>query len=28
VVAQGSAAELRGTMLDDAYLGAVPAVVN
>ena len=28
VVAQGKAAELRGAMLDDAYLGAVPAVVN
>jgi ABC-type branched-subunit amino acid transport system ATPase component len=28
VVAQGRAAELRGAMLDDAYLGAVPAVVN
>jgi ABC-type branched-subunit amino acid transport system ATPase component len=28
VVAQGNAAELRGAMLDDAYLGAVPAVVN
>jgi len=28
VVAQGEAAELRGAMLDDAYLGAVPAVVD
>ena len=28
VVAQGSPAELRGAMLDDAYLGALPAVVN
>jgi branched-chain amino acid transport system ATP-binding protein len=28
VVAQGKAAELRGAMLDDAYLGAVPTVVN
>jgi branched-chain amino acid transport system ATP-binding protein len=28
VVAQGKAAELRGAMLDDAYLGAVPAVVK
>jgi branched-chain amino acid transport system ATP-binding protein len=28
VVAQGNAVELRGAMLDDAYLGAVPAVVN
>jgi branched-chain amino acid transport system ATP-binding protein len=28
VVAQGNAAELRGAMLDDAYLGAVPEVVN
>jgi branched-chain amino acid transport system ATP-binding protein len=28
VVAQGNAAELRGAMLDDAYLGAAPAVVN
>jgi branched-chain amino acid transport system ATP-binding protein len=28
VVAQGRATELRGAMLDDAYLGALPAVVN
>jgi branched-chain amino acid transport system ATP-binding protein len=28
VVAQGSAAELRGTMLDDTYLGAHPSAVN
>jgi branched-chain amino acid transport system ATP-binding protein len=28
VVAQGSASELRGAMLDDAYLGAPPAAVN
>jgi ABC-type branched-subunit amino acid transport system ATPase component/ABC-type branched-subunit amino acid transport system permease subunit len=28
VVAQGRAAELRGAMLDDAYLGALPAAVN
>jgi ABC-type branched-subunit amino acid transport system ATPase component/ABC-type branched-subunit amino acid transport system permease subunit len=28
VVAEGAAAGLRGTMLDDAYLGALPAVVN
>jgi ABC-type branched-subunit amino acid transport system ATPase component len=28
VVAQGRAAELRGATLDDAYLGALPAVVN
>jgi branched-chain amino acid transport system ATP-binding protein len=28
VVAEGKAFELRGAMLDDAYLGAVPAVVN
>jgi hypothetical protein len=28
VVAQGKAAELRGAMLDEAYLGVVPAVVN
>jgi branched-chain amino acid transport system ATP-binding protein len=28
VLAQGRAAELRGAMLDDAYLGALPAVVN
>jgi branched-chain amino acid transport system ATP-binding protein len=28
VVAQGRAAELRGAMLDDAYLGAFPAAVN
>jgi branched-chain amino acid transport system ATP-binding protein len=28
VVAQGSAAELRDTMLDDTYLGAQPAAVN
>jgi branched-chain amino acid transport system ATP-binding protein len=28
VVAQGKASELRGAMLDDAYLGAVPVVVN
>jgi ABC-type branched-subunit amino acid transport system ATPase component/ABC-type branched-subunit amino acid transport system permease subunit len=28
VVTQGSAAELRDAMLDDAYLGAQPAVVN
>jgi ABC-type branched-subunit amino acid transport system ATPase component len=28
VVAQGPATELRGAMLDDAYLGALPAVVN
>jgi len=28
VVAEGRAAELRGAMLDDAYLGAAPAVVN
>jgi ABC-type branched-subunit amino acid transport system ATPase component len=28
VVAQGHAAELRDTMLDEAYLGADPAVVN
>jgi branched-chain amino acid transport system ATP-binding protein len=28
VVAQGQATELRGTMLDDAYLGALPAVVD
>jgi branched-chain amino acid transport system ATP-binding protein len=28
VVAQGRASELRGAMLDDAYLGALPAVVN
>jgi branched-chain amino acid transport system ATP-binding protein len=28
IVAEGKASELRGAMLDDAYLGAVPAVVN
>ncbi|HEY2247838.1 MAG TPA: ATP-binding cassette domain-containing protein, partial [Bradyrhizobium sp.] len=28
VVAEGVAAELRGTMLDDAYLGALPVAVN
>ena len=28
VVAQGKAAELRGAMLDEAYLGAVPAAVK
>jgi branched-chain amino acid transport system ATP-binding protein len=28
VVAQGAPAELRDAMLDDAYLGAHPAVVN
>jgi branched-chain amino acid transport system ATP-binding protein len=28
VVAQGSAAELHDTMLDDTYLGAQPAAVN
>jgi ABC-type branched-subunit amino acid transport system ATPase component len=28
VVAQGPASELRGAMLDDAYLGALPAAVN
>jgi ABC-type branched-subunit amino acid transport system ATPase component len=28
VVAEGAAAELRGTMLDDAYLGVLPAAVN
>jgi branched-chain amino acid transport system ATP-binding protein len=28
VVAQGRAAELRGEMLDDAYLGAFPEAVN
>jgi branched-chain amino acid transport system ATP-binding protein/branched-chain amino acid transport system permease protein len=28
VVVEGAAAELRGTMLDDAYLGALPAAVN
>ena len=28
VVAEGAAAELRGAMLDDAYLGALPAAVN
>jgi hypothetical protein len=28
VVNQGSAAELRGAVLDDAYLGARPAAVN
>jgi branched-chain amino acid transport system ATP-binding protein/branched-chain amino acid transport system permease protein len=28
VVAEGKAAELRGAMLDDAYLGAVPATVK
>jgi branched-chain amino acid transport system ATP-binding protein len=28
VVAQGRAAELHGAMLDDAYLGVLPAVVN
>jgi branched-chain amino acid transport system ATP-binding protein len=28
VVKQGSAAELRGAVLDDAYLGALPAAVN
>jgi branched-chain amino acid transport system ATP-binding protein len=28
VVAQGPAAELREASLDDAYLGADPAVVN
>ena len=28
VVAQGRAAELRGAMLDDAYLGAFPEAVN
>jgi branched-chain amino acid transport system ATP-binding protein len=28
VVAQGPATELRGAMLDDAYLGALPAAVN
>ena len=28
VVAQGQATELRGAMLDDAYLGALPAAVK
>jgi branched-chain amino acid transport system ATP-binding protein len=28
VVAEGKAGDLRGAMLDDAYLGAVPAAVN
>jgi branched-chain amino acid transport system ATP-binding protein len=28
IVAEGKASELRGAMLDDAYLGAVPAVVD
>jgi branched-chain amino acid transport system ATP-binding protein len=28
VVAEGRAAELRDAMLDEAYLGARPAVVN
>ncbi len=28
VVAEGAAAELRGTMLDNAYLGALPAAVD
>jgi ABC-type branched-subunit amino acid transport system ATPase component len=28
VVAQGRATDLRGGMLDDAYLGALPAAVN
>jgi ABC-type branched-subunit amino acid transport system ATPase component len=28
VVVEGKAAELRGAMLDEAYLGAVPAVVK
>jgi ABC-type branched-subunit amino acid transport system ATPase component len=28
VIAEGAAAELQGTMLDDAYLGALPAAVN
>jgi branched-chain amino acid transport system ATP-binding protein len=28
VVAQGKAAELRGAMLDEAYLGVAPRVVN
>ena len=28
VVAQGPASEVRGAMLDDAYLGALPAAVN
>jgi len=27
-VAQGPATGLRGAMLDDAYLGALPAAVN